>query len=142
MVHQWGVPKVEALQLQRAIAALMRELGPRLGDLHWKESVGQGQESKALTAEAQAMLEAGRVAKRMREPGWCGEKGQARWRAKALLHWAAKELAVSRRGVELEFGDLQDWSRREEAERKMGDSLLKWLGVAKPPTLRVRLRGW
>ena len=34
LVHQWVVPQVEALRLQKPIAALMREMGPRLGDLH------------------------------------------------------------------------------------------------------------
>jgi hypothetical protein len=31
LVQQWGVPQVEALQLQKSIASLMREIGPRLG---------------------------------------------------------------------------------------------------------------
>ena len=34
LVQQWGVPQVEALQLQKSIASLMREMGPKLGDLH------------------------------------------------------------------------------------------------------------
>ena len=44
LVQQWGVPVVEPLQLQKLIAALimMREIGPRLGDLHWEESTGLG----------------------------------------------------------------------------------------------------
>ena len=46
LVQQCGVPVVESLQLQKSIAALMREIGPRLGDLHWKESIGPGEESK------------------------------------------------------------------------------------------------
>ena len=33
LVQEWGVPQVEALQLQKSIAALMRDIGPRLGDL-------------------------------------------------------------------------------------------------------------
>ena len=40
LVQEWGVPQVEALQLQKSIAALMREMGPRLGDLHLNESTG------------------------------------------------------------------------------------------------------
>ena len=78
LVQEWGVPQVEALQLQKSIAALMREMGPRLGDLHWKESTGLGRESKVLPEEAMGMLEAARTARRLREPGWCGEKGQGR----------------------------------------------------------------
>ena len=34
LVQQWGVPQVEDLQLQKSIASLMREMGPKLGDLH------------------------------------------------------------------------------------------------------------
>ena len=34
MVKQWDVPQVEALQLQKSIASMMREVGPKLGDLH------------------------------------------------------------------------------------------------------------
>ena len=30
-------------------------------------------------------------------------------RRRELLEWAAKELTMSRRGTELEFGDIQDW---------------------------------
>ena len=58
-----------------------------------------------------AMLEAARTARRLRDPGWCGEKGQGRctWRAKKLLEWAAKELTMSRRDIRLEFGDIQEW---------------------------------
>ena len=41
---------------------------------------------------------------------------------------AAKEATLSRRGVELELGSLEDWLQTEQMERKMGDSLLKWLG--------------
>ena len=41
-MQQWGVPQVEALQLQKPIASLMREVGPKLGDLHWKASIGLG----------------------------------------------------------------------------------------------------
>ena len=71
-----------------------------------------------------------------------GEKGQGRWQAKKLLGWAAKELIMSRRDIELEFGDIQDWRQREEMERRMGDSLLKWLGLDKPPQQRVRHKMW
>ena len=80
LVQQWGVLVVESLQLQKSIAALMREFGPRLGVLgmHWKESTGLGRESKVLLEEAVGMLEAARTARRLREPGWCGEKGQGR----------------------------------------------------------------
>ena len=63
-----------------------------------------------------SMLEAAQTARRLMDPGWCGEKGQGRWQAKKLLEWAAKkELTMSRRGIELEFGDIQDWRQREEA---------------------------
>ena len=54
------------------------------------------------------MLEAARTARRLREPGWCGEKGQWRRSAKWLLQWAAKELAESRRDLDLQFEDIQD----------------------------------
>jgi hypothetical protein len=89
---------VESLQLQKSIAAQMREIAPRLGDLHWEESTGLGRESKVLPEEAVGMLEAARTARRLREPGsgWCGEKGQGGWQAKKLLGWAAKELTMSR----------------------------------------------
>ena len=100
---------VESLQLQKSIAALMREIGPRLGDLHWKESTVLGRESRVLPEETMGMLEAARTARRLGDPGWCGEKGQGRWQAKKLLEWAAKELTMSRRDIELEFGDIQDW---------------------------------
>ena len=89
---------MEALQLQKLIASLMREIGPRLGDLHWKESTGLWRESRVLPEEAMGMLEAARTARRLREPGWSGEKGHGRWQAKKLLEWAAKELTMSRKG--------------------------------------------
>jgi hypothetical protein len=142
LVQQWGVPQMEALQLQKSIASLMREIGPRLGDLHWKESTRLGRESRVLPEEAMGMLEAARTARRLREPGWCGEKGQGRWQAKKLLEWAAKELTTSRRDLELQFGDVQDWAQRETMERRMGDSLLRWLGLDKPPQHRVRHKVW
>ena len=69
LVQQWGVSQVEALQLQKLIASLMREIGPRLGDLHWKGSTGLGRESRVLPEEAMGMLEAARTARRLREPG-------------------------------------------------------------------------
>ena len=69
---------MEALQLQKSIASLMRGIGPGLGHLHWKESTGLGREGKLLPEEAMGMLEAARTARRLREPGWCGEKGQGR----------------------------------------------------------------
>ena len=62
--------------------------------------------------------------------------------SKKLLEWAAKELTMSRRDLELEFRDIQDWAQREEMERRMGDSLLKWLGLGKPPQHRVRHKVW
>ena len=138
LVQQWGVPQVEALQLQKSIASLMREAGPKLGDLHWKNLTGLGKESRVLSEEALSMLQGARDAIRLREPGWCGEKGQGRWTAKKLLQWAAKELAASRRDLDLQFEDIQDWAQRETMERKMGDSLLRWLGRDKPPQHKVR----
>ena len=65
----WDVPVVVSLQLQKPIAALMRETGPRLGGLHWEESIGLGRESKVLPEEAMGMLEAARTARRLRDPG-------------------------------------------------------------------------
>ena len=47
-------------------------------------------------------------------------------------------MSQSRREIEMEHGDMQDWLQREKMERKMGDSLLKWLGFGKPPQQRVR----
>ena len=51
---------------------------------------------------------------------------------------------MSRRDLELEFGDIQDWAQGEEMERRMGDSLLKWLGLGKPraPQHKVRHKVW
>jgi hypothetical protein len=46
LVQQWGVPQVETLQLQKSIASLMREMGPKLGGLHWKESTGFGRRDR------------------------------------------------------------------------------------------------
>jgi hypothetical protein len=60
----------------------MREMGPKLGDLHWKESTGFGRRGRVLPEEALSMLEAAREARRLREPSWCGEKGQGRRSAK------------------------------------------------------------
>ena len=34
--HWWSL----SMQLQKSIAPLMGEIGPRLGGLHWKESIG------------------------------------------------------------------------------------------------------
>ena len=62
LVQQWGVGKVEALQLQKSIAVVMREVGPKLGDLHWREATGMGQRSRVLPAEAAGMLETARHA--------------------------------------------------------------------------------
>ena len=140
LVQEWGVSQVEALQLQKSIAAPMREMVPRLGDLHWKESTGLGRESKVLAEEAMSMLEAAKTARRPMEPGWCGGKGQGRRQAKKLLEWAAKELATNRRDLVLQYGDIQDWAQREAMERRMGGSLLRWLGLNKPPKQRASTR--
>ena len=59
LVQQWGVPVVEPLQLQKSIEALMREIGPRLGDLHWGESTVLGRESKVLPKGTVGMLDSG-----------------------------------------------------------------------------------
>ena len=75
LVQQWGVEKVEALQLQKSIAAVMREVGPKLGDLHWREATGMGQKSRVLPAEAAGMLDAARHVRRIRDPGWVGDRG-------------------------------------------------------------------
>ena len=56
----------------------MREMGPRLGDLHWEESTGLGRESRVLPGEAMGMLGAARAARRLRKPGWCGENQRPR----------------------------------------------------------------
>ena len=73
------------------------------------------------------MRETVRHAKRLREPGWEGDKGQSRWPVQRLREWAVKELelTLSRRGVKMELGSLEDWLQREQMERRMGDSLLK-----------------
>ena len=42
-----------------------------------------------------------------------GPTGQGRWQAKKLLEWAAKELTTSRRDLDLQFGDIQDWACTE-----------------------------
>ena len=55
-----------------------------------------------------------------------------------MPEWAANELAMSRRDLELHCGDIQDWAQREAMERKMGESLLKWLGLDRPQRQRVR----
>jgi hypothetical protein len=101
-----------------------------------------GRESRVLPEEAMGMLAAARIARRLREPGWCGEKGQGRWQAKKLLEWAAKELTTSRRDLELQIGDIHDCPHREATEGRMGDSLLRWLGLDKPPQHRVRHKVW
>ena len=46
--------------------------------LHLKESTGLGKESKVLPEETVGMLEAARTARRLTDPGWCGEEGQGR----------------------------------------------------------------
>ena len=63
-----------------------------------------------LPEEAMGMLGAARTARKLREPGWCGEKGQGRWQTKKLMEWAAKELTTSRSVLELQFGDIQGWA--------------------------------
>ena len=62
-----------------------------------------GQRSRVLPAEAAGMLEAARHAKRLRDPGWMGDKGKDRWPIQRLLEWAVEELTASRRGVEMEL---------------------------------------
>ena len=42
----------------------------------------------------------------------------------------------------MQFGDKQDWARGEAMERRMGDSLLRWLRLDKPPPHRVRHKVW
>ena len=37
---------------------------------------------------------------------------------------------------------MEDWLEREQMERRMGDSLLKWLGHDKPPAVRVSHKVW
>ena len=54
-----------------------------------------------LPEKAMGMLEAAWTARRLGEPGWCGEKGHGRWQAKKLLEGAAKEPTTSRRDLEL-----------------------------------------
>ena len=85
LVQESGVPQVEALQLLKSIAALMREMGPRLGDVHWKESTRLGRESKVLPEEATGVLEAARTARRLREPDWCGDKGHTEIKGRFIL---------------------------------------------------------
>ena len=77
-----------------------------------------GQKSRVLPEEAMGMLEAARRAKRLREPGWRGEKGQGRWLAHRLLEWAVKELTLSRVGVEMELGSLGDWLQGANGEEE------------------------
>ena len=128
--------------MQKSIAAVLRRMGPKLGDLHWREATWMDQRSRVLPVGAAGMLEAARHAKRLRDPGWAGEKGQGRWPVQRLLEWAVKELTPSRRGVEMELGSLEDWLQREQMERRMGDSLLKWLGHDKPPAVGASHKVW
>ena len=46
LVCQWGVPQVEAVQLQKSIASLMREMGPKLGGatLERVDRAGEGEQ--------------------------------------------------------------------------------------------------
>ena len=48
------------------------------------------------------------------------------------------ELTTSRRYLDLQIGDTQDWAQRETMKRGIGDSLLRWLRLDKPPQHRVR----
>ena len=134
--------RLGAVGLQKSVAAVMRDTGPALGDLHWRVSTGFGRESKVVPEEAMDLVEAGRQARRLRQPGWAKEREQGRWTAKFLIDWAVKEVIGSRRKVEVQLDDVLDWERREKEERKMGDSLLRWLGFDKPPKQRVRHRTW
>ena len=122
-----------ALQLQKSIAAVVRGVGPKLGDLHWRGATGMDQKSRVLPAKAAGMLKAARHAKGLRGPGWVGGRGQGRWPAQRLLGWAVEEPTASRRGVEMELGGLWDWLERGQMDRKVRDSLLEWLGHDKPP---------
>ena len=88
------------------------------------------------------MPEAARTARRLREPGWCGEKGQGRWQAKKLLEWAAKELTMSRRDLELQFGDIQDWDRGREDGEEDGELAAEVVGAGQATTHRVRHKVW
>ena len=49
LVQQWGVPQVEALQLQKSIASLMREIGPRLG--LWVTCIGRSRQGSVGEGE-------------------------------------------------------------------------------------------
>jgi hypothetical protein len=51
MVEQWGVPQVEALQLQKSIASLMREVGPKLGGGGYTGRRQQGWEGRAVCCQ-------------------------------------------------------------------------------------------
>jgi hypothetical protein len=42
----------------------------------------------------------------------------------------------------MELDSLEDWLQREQMERRMGDSLLKWLGFNKLPLLRIKHKVW
>ena len=61
------------------------ESGAEVGDLHWREATGMGQRSRVLPVETAGTLEAARYAKRLRGPGWVGERGQGRWPVRKLL---------------------------------------------------------
>ena len=117
LVQQWGVPQVEALQLQKPIASLMREMGPQLGDLHWKESTGPGTESRALPEEALSLLDGNQG---------CHE-AQGAW-----MVWSAgtgmssavcrQSAGYEQEGTRAAVWNVQDWAQREAMQRKMGDS--------------------
>ena len=90
LVQQWDVPQVEALQLQKSIASLMREIGPRLGDLDWKESTGLGRESRVLPEEAMGMLEAARTARRLRDRSLAGAERRAKGGGRQRSCWSGQ----------------------------------------------------
>ena len=61
-----------------------------------------------------------------------------------MREWAATELATStcRRDLDLHFGGIQDWAQREAMGRRMDVSLLRWLGLDRPPQHRVRHKAY
>ena len=62
MLEGWGVAREEAFALLKAIAAVMREVGPKLGQLPWETTVRAGEKTK-LTQQAMEMMEADTVQK-------------------------------------------------------------------------------
>ena len=49
---------------------------------------------------------------------------------------------MSTRDLDLQPEDIPDWAQREAMERRMVDSLLRWLGRNKPPQHKVKHREW